>query len=132
MSDDPQAAYTQRLEARRAAAARHDARHRTLGNLRLAVAATAAVMAWLWVFRGALSGWWLGLPVCAFVALAMVHDGVLRRRALAERAAAYYERALGRLADQWAGHGQAGERFLDAAHPYAADLDIFGAGSLFE
>jgi len=32
----------------------------------------------------------------------------------------------------WAGHGETGERFLDGAHPYAADLDLFGQGSLFE
>ena len=32
----------------------------------------------------------------------------------------------------WAGRGETGERFLDPAHPYAADLDLFGTASLFE
>jgi hypothetical protein len=30
------------------------------------------------------------------------------------------------------GTGETGERFLDASHPYSRDLDVFGAGSLFE
>ena len=32
----------------------------------------------------------------------------------------------------WAGRGETGERYLDAAHPYAQDLDLFGKASLFE
>ncbi len=28
--------------------------------------------------------------------------------------------------------GEAGNRFLDPEHPYAADLDLFGVGSMFE
>ena len=30
------------------------------------------------------------------------------------------------------GQGKPGERFLDPAHPYARDLDMFGKASLFE
>jgi hypothetical protein len=57
---------------------------------------------------------------------------VLRGRRACERAAAYYEKALARLDGDWAGRGETGERFLDHAHPYAEDLDLFGKGSLFE
>ena len=39
---------------------------------------------------------------------------------------------IARLEDRWAGTGETGERFLDPAHPYARDLDIFGTASLFE
>ena len=39
---------------------------------------------------------------------------------------------MARLEDRWAGKGERGERFMDAAHPYARDLDVFGVGSLFE
>jgi hypothetical protein len=39
---------------------------------------------------------------------------------------------LARLENRWAGTGEAGTRFLDPDHPYAADLDFFGAGSLFK
>jgi hypothetical protein len=37
-----------------------------------------------------------------------------------------------RLEDCWSGTGEFGDRFLDAQHPYADDLDILGRGSLFE
>jgi DNA mismatch repair ATPase MutS len=44
----------------------------------------------------------------------------------------FYERGLARLNNQWHGTGESGDAFLDPAHPYARDLDIFGKGSLFE
>ena len=132
MSSDPPSAYTGRLQARRAAVARHDQRHRTIGNLRLLVFLSAAVLAWLAWGRGLLSPFWLGLPVVVFVCLIVVHERALRARRVAQRAVAHYERALARLHGQWAGHGETGERFLDHAHPYAADLDLFGQASLFE
>ncbi len=34
--------------------------------------------------------------------------------------------------DSWHSRGETGERFLDPAHPYARDLDIFGAASVFQ
>jgi hypothetical protein len=132
VNGDPHAAYTERLEARRAAVARHDQRHRTIGNLRLLVFASAAVLAWLAFGRGLLSPFWLGLPVAVFVCLIVAHERVLRARRAGQRAVAHYERALARLDGQWSGHGETGARFLDHAHPYAADLDLFGQGSLFE
>src|SRR5207302_1698082 len=42
------------------------------------------------------------------------------------------ERGLARVNDAWAGKGDPGARYLDESHLYAADLDLFGAGSLFE
>ena len=48
------------------------------------------------------------------------------------RAARFYEKGLARLDGEWAGHGDGGARYLDPAHLYAQDLDIFGPGSLFE
>jgi hypothetical protein len=53
----------------------------------------------------------------------------LERRRRAQR---FFERALARLDGKWAGTGEPGDRYLDPAHPYARDLDLFGAGSLFE
>ncbi len=131
-SQDPRAEYTQRLEARRAAVARHEGRHHSIGYLRLLVFAAAAVVAWLAWWRGALSPLWLILPAAVFIGLIVWHERVLRARRAGERAAAYYERALARLDGEWAGHGETGDRFLDHAHPYAEDLDLFGKGSLFE
>ena len=61
-----------------------------------------------------------------------MHDRVLRRLARFQRVTEFYARGLARLEDQWAGTGETGDRFFDAAHPYARDLDLFGKGSLFE
>ena len=62
----------------------------------------------------------------------LVQDRITQARRRSERAAALYDQGLDRLDDRWAGRGATGERFLDAAHPYAEDLDLFGHGSLFE
>src|SRR5580700_495007 len=131
-SGGPRSAYTERLDARRRSVAGHDRRHRTIGNLRLLVFLSAGVMAWLIWGRGLLSPFWLGLPAAVFVCLIVAHERVLRARRAAGRATAHYERALARLDGEWAGHGETGARFLDPAHPYAADLDLFGPASLFE
>jgi hypothetical protein len=72
------------------------------------------------------------IPVVIFVSLAVWHDRVLRAIRERNRVIKFYERGIARLQDRWAGTGDTGDRFLDLAHPYARDLDIFGNGSLFE
>jgi len=72
------------------------------------------------------------IPLLIFVALVVVHDRVIRRLGRFVRVTEFYARGLARLEDAWAGTGETGERFFDAAHPYARDLDLFGKGSLFE
>ncbi len=72
------------------------------------------------------------LPIAVFVTLIVVHDRVIRRLEKFVRVTEFYSRGLARLEDQWTGQGETGERFLDATHPYARDLDLFGRGSLFE
>ena len=44
----------------------------------------------------------------------------------------FYAKGLARMNDRWAGTGVTGLSFMDLNHPYAADLDLFGEGSLFE
>ena len=75
---------------------------------------------------------WLLIPFGVLIVLAVIHERVLRRVQTLNRVLSFYERGLERLNDRWAGTGESGERFLDPAHPYARDLDIFGKGSLFE
>ena len=62
----------------------------------------------------------------------VVHEIVLGRKRRATAAAAYYQSGLDRLDHRWIGSGPSGERFLDAGHLYARDLDLFGDGSLFQ
>ncbi len=83
-------------------------------------------------YEGLISAWLIALPVVAFVILMAMHQRVDRVRDRYERAVGFYESGLARLAGQWAGAGETGERFYDQAHPYAEDLDLFGRGSLFE
>jgi hypothetical protein len=124
--------YTQRLRARQAVSAALEGRHIVLGNAKLVLFAATAAIAWLAFGRHWFSPWWLAAPAAAFVPLAVSHERVIRRRRLADRAAAFYERGLARIEDRWSGQGSKGERFDDPAHPYAKDLDLFGEGSLFE
>ena len=107
-------------------------RHQALGNARLVTLAAGAVLLWLVYQSGVLAPGWLTAPVGVFVVLMVLHDRVLRNRSRARRAAAFYDAGIARVTDTWAGTGESGERFLVADHPYAADLDLFGRGSLFE
>jgi hypothetical protein len=78
------------------------------------------------------SAWWLLAPLAVFTVLLQRHERVLRALNRAARLIAFYDRGLDRLDERWAGAGDPGDRFLDDTHPYAADLDLFGRGSLFE
>src|SRR5215472_5307276 len=106
--------------------------HFRLGLARLLLAILTAVLAWESFRRHALSPMWLTLPVIVFILVAVYHSRVLRARERANRAISFYQRGLARLEDRWAGTGQTGERFSDPHHEYAADLDLFGRGGLFE
>ena len=135
MSDAPRGPaeeYAVRLAARRGEASRLARRQRRISNARLTVFAAGLGVAWLSFGARLAAPAWLALPVTVFAALVVWHDRVIRARARADRAVAFYERGLARLAGRWAGSGAAGEAFRDPHHPYAEDLDLFGPGSLFE
>lgn len=129
---DPREEYTarrNRWHARRQDAARLFIR---IGNWRLSVAIVAVVLAFFSIAREAISAWWLLIPFAIFIALVVWHQAVLRGRTAAERAVRFYDQGIARLEDAWIGKGSPGERFEDAGHVYAGDLDVFGKGSLFE
>src|SRR5687768_7013318 len=128
---DPRVEYVRRRDARLAEAARQMHRFRKFGIVRLASLAIGLVLLWF-VWSSGLSPWWLLPPVIVFVALAETQSRISRGKRRCERAAALYDLGIARLADRWAGTGATGDRFFDAAHPYAGDLDLFGHGSLFE
>jgi hypothetical protein len=132
MKADPRIEYRQRLEQRRTLHAKLESKHIWIGNARLALFLSAAVIAWLGFISQTLSPWWLLAPSCCFVGLMAWHARVLRERQRLQRAIEFYERGLLRLDEQWAGMGVQGSPFDDPLHPYARDLDLFGKGSLFE
>ena len=119
------AEYEQRLALRHAAAETLDRRSQALGVWRLAVVVIGGFLTW-WNY------WLLPIPVAAFVALLVIHERIARKQALAARAEDFYRRGLDRLDGRWSGAGETGQRFVDPNHPYSADLDIFGKGSLFQ
>lgn len=128
---EPRLEYLRRGEARRAEAARQMKRFRTAGIIRLTALAAGLVLLWL-VVKGQAVWWWLLVPAALFFAFGLVQDRITRSRRRCERAAALYDQGLARLDDRWAGMGSTGERFVEPAHPYAEDLDLFGHGSVFE
>lgn len=127
----PHATYSQLLEEHRARLALRQKWDVRLGVAKIALGVLAICLVVRFLYR--LHGMWPVLVVAGvFVVLAIVHEHVLRAIRSLKAIVAYYERGLARLEDRWAGSGEQGMRFLDASHPYARDLDIFGKGSLFE
>jgi hypothetical protein len=124
--------YSRRLAVRQAEVARLAKVHERIGTGRLALGVAVLVVAWVVLFERALAPVWLLVPVAAFVALVLYHASVRRKRVSAERAADYYRHGIARIEDRWSGLGERGERFGATDHIYAADLDLFGAGSLFQ
>jgi len=128
---DPGKEYEARLAQWSRRVDRYELWHRRTGNLRLLFAAALVLVAVL--LRNTVAVGWLFTGVFAGLFLSgMVHDRILERRDTARRLAGFYTGGLDRLGYRWAGKGSPGTEFLDKQHPYAADLDLFGTGSLFE
>jgi MutS domain V len=129
---DPRAEYSKRLEAHLTIVKAKELNHRRFGNFKLAVIALGFLVVWLSLHSGLFSAYWIAAPVALYVVLAILHGLTLRAQKRAESAAAFYQRGIARIEDRWTGNGSAGDRFRDPKHVYSEDLDIFGAGCLFE
>lgn len=103
-----------------------------LQRTRLAIFAIGLVMTFASVGDGRLPLSWILVPAVLFVFFLVWHDRVLKKKDRASRSLAFYERGIARLEYRFAGMGTSGEELQPDAHPYARDLDLFGAGSLFE
>ncbi len=103
-----------------------------IGNWRLLLGITEALLAYLVFGPHLVAPWMLAVPVLAFIGLAAWHSRVLRRKTLAARALAFYDGCLARLDNRWIDKPDTGQRFQNSAHVYADDLDLFGQGSLFQ
>lgn len=131
-SSGTQGVYRARLRSWRSRTSRCERRAAWISNARLTVFGLGVVTAWLvWESRY-LSVTWMAIPGVSFLFLVALHGQALRALRGARRAAVLYEKAVARLEGRWAGSGDGGLRFLEEAHPYARDLDVFGSGSLFE
>lgn len=132
VADDPREEYDRRLARRREAEREAERTDRRYSNARLAVFALVVMTGGVAYASEAVGGFVVALPIFLFLVLVVLHDRAVRRLAQARRAVALYEDAVRRLEGTWPGTGVFGERFLDGEHLYAADLDLFGKGSLFE
>jgi MutS domain V len=117
--------YDERLARHRAEIERLTARERAIGVGRLVAFAAALIGAWL-------HGWLFFVFFAVFVALVIASEPLKTAKRRAAAAAAFCERGLARMRGDWHGKGDDGDDFAEEHHPFAADLDLFGAGSLFE
>ena len=74
----------------------------------------------------------LTLLLLGLVLTGIWHVRIEAARDAARRGIRFYQSGLERLDGTWLGKGSPGTEFFDSHHPYAADLDLFGRGSLFE
>jgi hypothetical protein len=131
-AETPRSEYRRRLEDRRATHALLDRRERAISNGRLAAVGVAVLLLILVLATDWLGAGWIGLPVAVFLVLVVLHDRVIQARDRAAIAIAHWEQALHRLDHTWPGTGIQRADYVAEDHPYAADLDLFGSGSLFE
>src|SRR5438132_8078060 len=128
---DPRAEYGRRAGAGQARVDQLALRYRRFFRARTVAVGLIVALGWL-AEKERLLPLLLSLPVVVFVAAVLERNRVLRAWQRAYRVVRFYQRRIANLEDLWLGMGKPGNRFLDEAHPYARDLDLFGAGSLFE
>lgn len=129
---DPASEYRRRLTSLEAWAERYTRTYGRIALARLGLAVAFLVMAWASLVERWMSGLWLLLPVAGFLTLVVMHERVSRVRDRVARAIAFYDLGIARIENHWAGRGQFDFLPDVANHLYAADLDLFGRGSLFE
>ncbi len=117
--------YDERLVGHRAEIERLTKRERAISWARLAAFALIVVIVFV---KPAL----VVVPIVVFIALVIATEPVRAARRRAAAAAAFCERGMARMRGEWQGKGDGGDDFAEEHHPFAADLDLFGAGSLFE
>ena len=128
----PSTEYSRRLKEREAQFANLELTAARISNVRVGLAILTVVAVW-WSSRPATSFdyWWI-VPLMLFLLAVMYHSRVRRAHTRSERAAAHYRAGIARIQDRWSGRGNPGTHFDDPHHVYAADLDLFGTGNLFE
>lgn len=124
--------YQQRIEQLQIAIGHLQTRQGLLALI-LALAIVGSVwLGFLAFVRRAVPAWYPAL----FLPFATVSVYKFTRNRLAaanlSRIRRYYAKGTERLEERWMGNGCSGEEFEPANHVYAADLDLFGPGSLFE
>jgi MutS-like protein len=129
----PGEVYRERSDRYGGEAAVADASASIVSNLRVAAfvlcLAAAGLAAWLRLAPLAVLA---AVLLAAFAWLVWRHARLERRRRRATLLQQVNEQALARLDRRWAGVRPRPQPRVDAAHPYAFDLDVLGRASLFQ
>jgi len=128
----PATAYRDSAKARRETEASLQKHLDRIGWARVAVALFGVLQVIDFFTMHFLPPWLLAAPVIGLVALTSFYMRVKSRRDGSKRAAEFHEFGLARIEERWHGQGEQGSAYLNDEHLYAADLDLFGRGSLFE
>lgn len=124
--------YESRLKARQESLARLAASDDRLANVRTLAFLLAAGTVWMALGSWQSSWLWLLPPAAGFLVAVICHASVRRRIRDMERAIGHYQQRLDQLEGKRSSDAATGAAFLEPEHPYAADLDLFGQGSLFQ
>ena len=128
----PRQEYESRLKQRKASLEGLERTEGHLSNARLLVFVAGAALGGYMIWGDGLHPAWLALPALVFLVLVVVHDRLIRRLERARQAVTHYELGLARLADSWQEDGITDSDMAPEDHAFAADLDLFGQGSLFQ
>ncbi|CAN5353974.1 MutS family DNA mismatch repair protein [soil metagenome] len=102
-----------------------------LGNIRLILFATAAILGGWWLFNDSQLSGFVAIPIfLAFLIVVWLHRSVGRERRRAELLAQLAQETIWRLERNWELLPLRYAQTADPEHPYAADMDLLGTGSL--
>jgi hypothetical protein len=127
------ALYAERAEQHRKRAAQLGGRSRRVSNLRGLAFGTAVIGAVLAILGGnGPSGSVAAAAALSFVGLVVWHSRIIAEEDNALRHSRVNLDAEARTTNVWKTLASDGSRFASDAHPYSADLDLFGPGSLYQ
>ncbi len=124
--------YKQKYNAHQRELALLKGNHRRFGTAKLLVFGLFVTLLVLTSGPRGLPNSALLVPPVLFIALAIPHERVIKRLRREQSASKLYYDAADRMEGHWHGRGAQGTQFRSASHLYSEDLDLFGAGSLFE
>jgi len=129
---DARMEYESRLADRSREVEALETRDNRIANERMGVFIVGCALA-IYAYRSpVVSVLWLAIPAAYFVWLMVRHERTLRQLRRARAGVRFYTSGLARLNEEWHGRGSSGDGLFPDDHPYAADLDLYGEGSLFE
>jgi hypothetical protein len=128
----PQSEYACRLSGRQRQLASIRVLHQRLWTYLITAALAGIVAAWAALSSHLVSALWILLPSVVVLSIIQSLTKNARIHSRVQWIVSFYELGVARLHHQWQGRGIGGGQFRTDNHAYACDLDLFGAGSLFE